>query len=104
MSGGLAGIVLVWAVSCARWIYGPTVFTISRGAIVILAFHSILSGLFLALLRALGVADPGLLLSAAIAAAVVFLCVPLIEIIESAAPILMGSPPSGASCPPPSGR
>lgn len=91
-AGGLAGIVLVWAVSvsCARWIYGPTVFTISRGAIVILAFHSILTGLFLGLLRALGVEDPGLLLSAAIAAAVVFLCVPLIEIIESAAPLLVG--------------
>ena len=91
-AGGMVGIILVWAVSvcCARWLYGPTVFTISRGAIVILALHAILTGLFLALLRALGI-EPGPLLSAAIAAAVVIICVPVIEFVESAAPMLMGS-------------
>lgn len=91
-SGGMAGIVLVWAVSncCARWLYGATVFTISRGAIVILALHAIVTGLFLALLRTLGI-DQGLLLSAAIAAAVVVICVPIIEFVESAAPMLMGN-------------
>ncbi|MDZ7857361.1 acyltransferase family protein [Sphaerotilus sp.] len=90
--GGLAGIVLVWAVSecCARWIYGPTVFTISRGAIVILALHAIVTSLFLALLRTLGV-DQGLLLNAAISAAVVIICVPVIEFVESEAPRLMGN-------------
>lgn len=89
--GGLLGIALVCAVSawCARQVYGPTIVTISRGAIVLLALHSIVTGLFLGLLRALEVA-PDLLWSAAISTAVLLLCVPLIELVESAAPVLVG--------------
>lgn len=89
--GGLLGIALVCALSqwCARRVYGPTILTISRGAIVLLALHGIVTGLFLALLRVWGV-QPDLLSSAAIATAVLLLCVPVIELVESVAPVLVG--------------
>jgi acyltransferase len=90
--GGVVGIILVWSFSeiCARLMYGPTIVTISRGSIVILALHGILSGIFLSGLRAFHV-DYGLLLSAVISSAVVMICVPIIDAVETDAPILVGN-------------
>jgi acyltransferase len=90
--GGVAGIMLVWSFSemCARWMYRPTIVTISRGSIVILALHGILAGVFLASLRALHL-DGGLLLNAMISGAVVMICVPIIETVEADAPVLVGN-------------
>lgn len=90
--GGLFGIMLVWGMSelFVGFFYGPTIATISRGAIVVLALHAILTGLFFALFRALHVGYD-LLLSATISGIVVIMCVPIINTIESMAPILIGN-------------